>query len=133
MPACATPRSDPWPPQGTVQINGGASTTGSRLVTLQLWASDTAEPELASPGWRAMMPPGDTASGVTQMMISNRSDMEGAEWQAYTTSKAWTLAPARGLAAVFVRYRDAAGNVSGMAQATIRVAPRAYLPIIRRS
>lgn len=133
LPACATPRSDPWPPQGTVQINGGASTTGSPHVTLQLWASDTPQPELASPGWQAMMPPSDTTSGVTQMMISNRSDMQGAEWQAYAISKAWTLSPSRGLAAVFVKYRDAAGNVSRTAVATIRIAPRVYLPVIRRA
>ena len=51
----------------------------------------------------------DDVSGVGQMLISNEPDFVGATWEAYATSRAWTLGSST---AVYVRFRDNAGNVS---------------------
>jgi Mg-chelatase subunit ChlD len=136
-PACATPRADPYPPHGRVLINGGAPTTSSPQVVLSLWASDAVDPESISPGSEALLPPADSATEVTEMMISNGGDFGGSEWEPYQRERTWTLGQTHGLAAVFVRYRDATGNVSEPAVATIHVGgegpgQRLLLPVIRR-
>ena len=51
----------------------------------------------------------DDVSDVGQMLISNQPDFAGATWEAYATRRAWTLGSN---AAVYVRFRDNAGNVS---------------------
>jgi hypothetical protein len=84
-------------PTGSILINNGACSTNSRNVTLKLSASDP------SP-----------ASGVTQMMISNSSSFTGASWETYATSKAWTLTSCAGTKYVYVKYKDAAGNISSV-------------------
>jgi len=72
------------------------------------------------------------------MMINQRSDMQGSVWEPYATTKSWTLNQVTGLASVFVKYRDAAGNESEVYAATIHVGPGSpglhavYLPVIRR-
>jgi hypothetical protein len=43
----------------------------------------------------------------------------GGSWEAYTTSKAWTLAQTQGTATVYVAYKDDAGNVSSCIKNTI--------------
>jgi probable HAF family extracellular repeat protein len=91
-------------PTGTVSINNGASRTRSRSVTLTLSATDP------SPG-----------SGVTDMRISNtQSGLSSAPWEAYSTSKAWTLTSGQGTKTVYVQYRDGAGNDSAVVTDTIR-------------
>ena len=66
------------------------------------------------------------------MMISNRSDMEGAAWQLYASTRDWTLAPTGDSATVYVQYRDAEGNQSRQYSDTIRVQSERhlYLPLI---
>lgn len=127
---CATPKSDPHAPQGYVEINDGAGVTYSREVTLSLFATDQYDPRDAEAG--PPRPVGGEISGVSDMMISNRADMRGAIWTRYDTSREWSLEPQRsGLATVFVRFRDAAGNVSDIYSATIFVEEgRLFLPII---
>jgi hypothetical protein len=78
-----------------------------------------------------LLPPADSASGVTQMMISNRGDMKGGVWEPYATTKTWTLDWTASLPAVFVKYRDAAGNESAVAVATIHL-NQLFLPVVRR-
>jgi len=82
---------DVTPPTGSVQI---ISATGlqakASTVTLKLSASDD-------------------VSGVGHMLISNQPDFAGASWEAYVTRRAWTLGSDT---AVYVRFRDNAGNVS---------------------
>jgi Bacterial TSP3 repeat len=115
-PSCATPKADPLAPHGWVQINGGAPRTNIAKVQLTLSASDTIDPESEMPG-DPVPPPDDSATGAT--------------WEPYAPTKAWTLSPTSELAAVYVKYRDFAGNESDMAIATIHV-QSVFLPIIRR-
>lgn len=78
-------------PTGNVNINpGGSLTEATANVQLQLKAKDD-------------------LSGVSQMRISNKSDLKGAKWQPFRKSRSWSLA---GNQAVFVQFKDNAGNVS---------------------
>ena len=102
-----TLKIDKSAPTGSVIINDGASSTRSRSVTLTLDATDP------SPG-----------SGVSQMRISNtESGLSSATWEAYSTTKAWTLSSGKGTKTVYVQYRDGAGNPSAVVTDTIRFAP----------
>jgi hypothetical protein len=83
---------DRVPPTGTIVVNGGSSYTTSPNVTLTLSATDD-------------------RSGVSQMSLGNT----GGSWQpfeAYATSKAWTLFGSEGSNTVWVRFMDVAGNIS---------------------
>ncbi|MGD9374778.1 MAG: VWA domain-containing protein [Anaerolineae bacterium] len=137
--ACATPRTDPWPPHGWIEIedSNGDGLVPSAQVTLNLWASDSVDPHEDS---ELILPPETSASGVVEMMISNSGDMAGGVWEPYATSKAWTLAESSGLAYVFAKFRDAAGNESEIEAATIYIGQkpgteptRVYLPLIQRN
>lgn len=86
-------------PAGTVLINGGAAYTNSTAVSLALSASDD-------------------RSGVAQMRFSNDGS-SWSTWEAYATSKSWTMAAGDGTKTVYAQYRDAAGNVSSSAADTI--------------
>ena len=81
-------------PTGTVSINSAATYTSSTSVTLTLSASDTG------------------GSGLSQMQISNDGTFDTEPWEAYATSKAWTLDAGDGTKTVYVRFRDGAGNES---------------------
>jgi hypothetical protein len=101
-----TVRIDKSAPTGSVTINDGASRTRSRSVTLTLSATDP------SPG-----------SGVSQMRISNtESGLSSATWEAYSTTKAWSLSSGQGTKTVYVQYGDGAGNRSAVVTDTIRFA-----------
>jgi hypothetical protein len=135
-PTCAMPNTDPLAPHGAVSINDGAAFTPDPLVTLNLWASDTVDPSLRGfgPGY---LPPPDSASGVTLMLISNHPDFGGAAWEPYVASKIWILEETYGLATVYVKYRDAVDNESDTYAATIWVGrdPAVkilYLPLVRK-
>jgi hypothetical protein len=93
-------------PTGTISINGGASSTSSRSVTLSLSASDP------SP-----------ASGVAYMRFRNGGTTTWSSWVAYTTSKSWRLTSGAGTKTVYVRYKDRAGNISATASDKIRFSP----------
>ena len=63
-------------------------------------------------------------SGLNEMQISGRPDFADVDWQPFSTS---TARPDH--ANIFIRVRDAAGNISNV----IRVGEsRAYLPIVVR-
>jgi hypothetical protein len=135
--SCATPKTDPLAPHGGVVINGGAAATFSTHVALTLWASDEVDPEVLSPGSEILLPPADSATGVTEMMISNFADMRDGVWEPYTPTRGWVLGQPFGLAAVFVKYRDAAGNESRVYPATIYVGMgpglyRVFTPLIAK-
>jgi len=80
-------------PTGSVWIDSGASVANTTAVTLALTAADTG------------------GSGVSQMQLSN-DNASWSTWEAYATSKAWTLSAGNGTKTVYARYRDVAGNVS---------------------
>jgi hypothetical protein len=102
-----TIKIDKSAPTGSVIINDGASRTRSRSVTLTLSATD----------------PSTGGSGVSQMRISNtQSGLSSATWEAYSTTKAWTLSSGQGTKTVYVRHQDGAGNRSVVVTDPIRFA-----------
>jgi Mg-chelatase subunit ChlD len=135
-PTCATPSPDPYPPHGLVDVVDDDGVVPTTQVTLSLWASDSIDPEFSEPD--EALPPDDSATGVADMMISNRADMQGASWEPYTTTRLWTLANAAGLNHVFVKYRDNQGNESEVYTASVQVDSNAasgqtvFLPLINK-
>jgi hypothetical protein len=61
------------------------------------------------------------------MLISNRSDFNGADWEDYAGSKDWLLDPADGEKTVYVKFKDTAGNESLPASDTINLYETATL------
>jgi hypothetical protein len=97
--AVITP-ADTTPPTGSISINGGAAYTNNTSITLTLSASDN-------------------ASGVSKIMVSNDPGFSGASWENYASTKAWTLSSGDGTKTVYVKYKDAAENVSIVYSANI--------------
>ena len=83
----------------TVQVNGGAPTTASPLVTLNLSASDP-------------------QTGVGEMRLSN-DGVSWTPWRAYAPAVAWTLTPGDGTKHVFVQFRNNAGQPGPSTSVTI--------------
>jgi hypothetical protein len=86
---------DATAPTGTVVINNGDAETATASVTLGLTTDD------------------GTGSGTTQVLISNGTDFTGVSPVAYASSIPWTLPGGNGTKTVYVKFIDAAGNVSG--------------------
>jgi hypothetical protein len=89
-PAAATSGDTTAPVGVSVVINGGDATTRASRVSLALSATD------------------DTA--VTQMCVSQSSSCTS--WVTYAATSATSVSGAAGPRTVYVRFRDAAGNVS---------------------
>ncbi|MEQ8763404.1 MAG: IPT/TIG domain-containing protein [Planctomycetota bacterium] len=98
------------PTSGTIQVAGGAGSTPDLVVSLSGLGAD------------------EPLSGLQTMQFSN----DGSTWSAeepYAASRAgWDLSSfggngSIGTKAVFVRYRDAAGNLSGSSSDTIEYTP----------
>jgi hypothetical protein len=87
-------------PEDSILINSGATYTTSADVELTLHATD------------------ETA-GVSDMMICNVDTFVGCTWEAYATSKDWTLTTTDGTKTVYAKYRDEAGNESATFSDTI--------------
>lgn len=85
---------DTDPPTGSVSINSGAAYATGTGVTLSISASDTG------------------GGKVTQMEVRNDNAFTG-NWQAYATSLPWSLTAGDGTKAVYIRFRDGSGNLSG--------------------
>jgi uncharacterized delta-60 repeat protein len=99
----ATLKYDGVPPAGVVSINSGAAYTTTTSVTLSLYASDA-------------------GTGVATMRFSN--DGTGwTSWEAYATTRIWTLLPGNGLKKVFVQYKDQMGNTSTCADTIVLGTP----------
>ena len=84
---------DSIPPTGTLSINGGAQTTSSVYVTLNLIASDA-------------------TSGVVRMLLSNEQASGYVEEPSSSVRELWKLNAIRGPQTVYVKFVDRAGNVS---------------------
>lgn len=95
-----TTTTDKTPPTGSIIINNGNTVCQQTQVTLTLSATDT-------------------GSGVASMAISNDNFASGTNWENYTTSKTWNLTSGNGLKTVYVKYKDAAGNISKIYSASI--------------
>lgn len=61
------------------------------------------------------------SANATQMMISNRSDFEGASWEIFSPIKFWTLTTGSGVKTVYVQFRDDYNNVSDVAADSINL------------
>ncbi len=59
------------------------------------------------------------AEGASHVMISGSPTFEGAEWMPYKAMVGWTLKDAEGKQDIFIRFRDAAGNVSEAIQKSV--------------
>jgi hypothetical protein len=79
-------------------INAGASITSSPFVTLAL-----------------------SATGATEMIISNDTGFAGASWETYVASKPWVLTSGDGLKTVYAKFRDAVGDMSSVVSSTVTV------------
>jgi hypothetical protein len=95
----SAPPTDTTPPTGSVAINGNATTTNSASVVLTISATD---PE----------------SSVTQMRFSNDGS-SWTNWEAYATSKSWTLTSSDGAKTVYVQFKNGAGLTSTSYQDSI--------------
>ena len=85
---------DATSPTGSISINDDATYANSTSVTLNLNGSDA-------------------GSGVAEMQFSNDGS-DWSSWETYATTKAWTLTSGDGTKTVYVRYKDNAGNTSGV-------------------
>jgi hypothetical protein len=121
-----TPREDPIPPEALVLINdGGTSTTDLNVVLSFLPNTES----LAS-----------TAGGqeafddITEVLISNSPNFDGATWQPFAQDIPWQLLPGVGIRTVYVKFRDVNGNESVATEtASIFLDGNAvYLPFIIR-
>ena len=113
-PSTVTLDPNATPPEGVVKINNGALNTNSPQVILNINATaDAAEMQVGN--------------SMAQFNAAN-------SWEAYKTTKNWTLAPAKNTGVVYVRFRDASGNVSEPAVAMIHItgSPKIYLPLVKR-
>ena len=86
-------------PTGSIYINGGAIITDYEIATLSLSAADA-------------------TTSVAGMKISNNSDLSGANWETYSSSKSWNLVG--GNNTIYVAFRDTVYNESIIYSATIK-------------
>ena len=80
-------------PTGTISINGGTSCTNNATVALDLTADDGG------------------GSGVVEMQFSE-DGVNWSGWEPVAATRSFLLSGTDGAKAVYVQYRDAAGNVS---------------------
>lgn len=69
------------------------------------------------------------ATDAVEMIISENSDFSGANWEDYTSIKSFTLSTGDGIKTVYVKYRDEAGNETGVVNDSIYLdttAPSGY-------
>jgi hypothetical protein len=93
-----TAASDATPPSlSSILINAAVTHTNSTAATLTLSAGEASE-----------------------MYVTNTDGCSsGGAWEAYGTSKAWTLAQTNATATVYAKFRDLAGNESACVSDTI--------------
>lgn len=76
------------PSSTSMMINSGALATSSINVSLDIFAS-----------------------GVSEMIVSNTADCtSGGTWETFNNTKNWILGQSNSTAAVFIKFRDLAGN-----------------------
>lgn len=68
-----------------------------------------------------------TAKGAAEMMVSNTNDFKGAIWQPFKDTLNWKITGSDGMKVVGVKFRDAAGNVSKVAIAKVKLARSATI------
>jgi hypothetical protein len=112
-----TPKEDPDPPSGAVEIDGGVEVVRKATVVLNISSTDKPLNGAAEGAnghltdqYSIMF---NTVSAGVEMRISNDSGMAGALYEPLAPTKPWTLACAPGqTCTVYAQFRDAAGNES---------------------
>lgn len=85
---------DTIPPQGSISINNGATTTSSSAVVLTISAMDS-------------------VSGVSQMRFANDNDSwDQSQWATYANSQNWQLTNGDGTKTVYCQIKDNAGLIT---------------------
>ncbi|MBU1670355.1 MAG: IPT/TIG domain-containing protein [Actinobacteria bacterium] len=106
--------ADRLAPTGSVLINGGASSTTHRKVTLSLTVTDNLSPDQ------------DCA-----MLICNYPDFLEAGWIPFEQTRSWELLAGGGTRTVYVMFRDEAGNESEIYQDSIELdEPVIEIPVL---
>jgi hypothetical protein len=91
---------DTQAPEGTLRLQGGGGTRGTRAITLELTARD----ELST---------------VTSMRVGDSAGLESAPWEPLAATRAWTLADTEGAQDLLAQFLDAVGNVSAPVPLTV--------------
>jgi von Willebrand factor type A domain len=114
---CATPKRDPSPPSLRVDPAAAHAWTRTRNVAVNLVTSD-APSQYA--GHRPICSSDVAVTGVTEMLLSTRSDFLGATWQPFSPTFAVTLGTEE-YTTVWAKIRDGAGNESPAESLTFRI------------
>ena len=61
------------------------------------------------------------ATGASYMMINNSNNFTGSSWEAYVTTKSWTLTSGVGTKTVYVKFKDTSDNISTAVSDTIEL------------
>jgi hypothetical protein len=80
---------DKTPPQGSIEIDNGATVTSSSIVTVTVSASDS-------------------ISGISQITLSN----DQVFWETYTGAESWQLTSGDGVKTVYCQIQDNAGLIT---------------------
>jgi hypothetical protein len=91
--ASNTVRIDKTAPTGSILIDAGSESTTNSFVTLTIDASDT------------------QSAGI-EMQISESIDFVGSNYEAFVSSKSFTLSNVAGDKTIYVKFKDEAGNIS---------------------
>lgn len=117
---------DPKPPSGTVLV-GDSIPSGSSVDVVDAYSTsryfqNSDGTPLAQPLAFVSLPTTGTVnlylnahddnSGVAEMQVSASATFSDTTWEPYSALKSWTPAGADGIQAVYVRFRDQAGNIS---------------------
>lgn len=92
-------RTDTVAPTGTLVANEGAYNTTIKDVSLAITGTDV-------------------LSGPAQISLSN-DNVSWSAWETYATSKTWQVAVGQGTKTIYLKVKDAAGNVSNLISTTI--------------
>ncbi len=90
-------------------------------ATIGIDASDNTDDYKKFKVWNALFAYGMEEFGVKEMMVSADPSFAGASWQPFAKSAVVNLGAGSGMKTVYVKTRDAAGNVSAVATGNIRV------------
>ena len=102
---------DPLPPQLTINSLVAASALDVQAA-IQVQSDGTQLP-VVGPGPINLFDYGLSENDDTnEVQISEQADFSGATWQAYSSDASWIPSAGDGTRTVYVRMRDAAGNVS---------------------
>jgi len=101
---------DQTAPEGGVNII--PDTTISSRVDVEITAKDNSDNYKEFKIWNALIAFGIEDLGVKEMMVSVNANFSGAQWEPLASRKTVDLGSGSGSRAVYVKFRDGAGNVS---------------------